>query len=111
MQIRPINNTNFNGIKLSSNDYYKTRDIAKSLKKYGYDCLGHKTFVCNNTMNDKVNLAKQIRNKAYFYENGFGAIFLPWSQEAYLISSPKNEQKLYSIVKEMDSGAVINLAM
>ena len=44
-------------------------------------------------------------------ENGFGAIFLPWSQEAYLMSSPKNEQKLYSIVKGMDSGAVINLAM
>ena len=37
MQIRPINNTNFNGIKLSSNDYYKTRDIAKSLEKYGYE--------------------------------------------------------------------------
>ena len=111
MQVNYNNGINFSGIKLSSNDYDKTRILAKKLENYGYSCLGHKTFVCNNNANDKVSLAQKIRNKAYFYSNGFGAIFLPWSQEAYLMSTPANEQKLYSIVKEFDEGAVLNLAI
>ena len=40
---------------------------------------------------------------------GFGAIFLPWSKEVYLMSNLQNEQKLYSLVKEIDDGASINL--
>lgn len=111
MQINPINNNSFCGIKLSSNDYNKTRDIALTLKKYDFYCLGHKTFYCNNSFQDKANLMQNIRNKAYFYQRGFGAIFLPWSNEAYFISEPKNEQKLINAVKELDEGATLNLAI
>lgn len=109
MQTDPINNNSFRGIRLSSNNYDKTKNIAKKLEEKGYYCLGHRTFYCNNTLNDKINLAKQIRAKAYFYKVGFGTIFLPWSKEAYLMSSLQNEQKLYPLVKELDEGASINL--
>ena len=111
MQISPINSNTFNGIKLSSNDFYKTRDIAMKLKEYDFYCLGHRTFYCNNILEDKINLMQNIRNKAYFYKRGFGAIFLPWSKEAYLISEPANEQKIFDIVKKFDKNAVINLAI
>lgn len=111
MQINFNNGTSFNGIKLSSNDYDKIRLLAKKLESYGYSCLGHNTFICNNTANDKISLAQKIRNKAYFFSNGFGAIFLPWSKEVYFMSTPANEQKIYSIVKKFDEGAVLNLAI
>lgn len=68
MQINFNNGTSFNGIKLSSNDYDKTRILAKELESYGYSCLGYKTFICNNTANDKISLAQKIRNKAYFFQ-------------------------------------------
>ena len=111
MRLCATNNTSFNGIKLSSNNYDKTRNIAKNLERLGYDCLGHKTFICNNTLQDKINLGKKIRNKAYFYQKGFGAIFLPWSQEAYIMSTPANEQMLFKHVKQFDEGATLNLAI
>ena len=111
MRINQINNSNFKGIKLSSNDYYKTREIAQKLENQGYYCLGHKTIFCNNTNADKINLGQQIRNKAHFFDDRFGAIFLPWSQEAYLMSTPQNEQKIYNLVREYDEGACINLAI
>ena len=109
MQVNPIKENSFKGIKLSSNNYERTKNIAKQLEEKGYYCLGHKTFYCNNTLSDKINLAKQIRQKAYFYKVGFGAIFLPWSKEVYLMSNLQHEQKLYSLVKEIDDGASINL--
>ena len=111
MQVKPINHNSFQGIRLSSHDYNKTRDIAMQLEKHGYNCLGHRTFVCNNTLKDKINLAKQIREKACFFKNHFGTIFLPWSKEAYLMSSPIDEQKMFAIVKMLDKDAKINLAI
>ena len=85
--------------------------LQSNLKKKVTIVQGIKLFFCNNTLLDKINLAKQIRQKAYFYKVGFGAIFLPWSKEVYLMSNLQNEQKLYPLVKEIDDGASINLLM
>lgn len=111
MQVCSVNQINFSGIKLSSNDVKKVRYVVNQLEEQGYSCLGKRTFICNNTVNDKVNLAKQIRSKANFFDNCFGAIFLPWSKEAYLMSNPIDEQLMYPLVREYDSGAVLNLSI
>lgn len=111
MQVGSINQTNFNGIKLSSNEIQKVKFVVNKLEEQGYNCLGKRTFLCNNTANDKIKLAKQIRKMAIFFDNSFGTIFLPWSKEAYLMSNPIDEQLMYSLVKEYDSGAVLNLAI
>lgn len=111
MKINAINNRTFHGIKLSSNNYENVRDMANLLNKTGFKNLGYKKIFCNNTISDKINKFKNIRDKANLFGKQFGAIFLPWSNEAYIISSPEYEQLMFPVIKQYDKGAILNLSI
>lgn len=112
MQVKSkINQSNFNGIKLSNPDFDNVRRLALSLKFNGYDCLGYKKVYCDNNISSKINRVHSIRSQAKFPFHKFGVVILPWSKEAYFLSSPYCEQSLYRVVKKYDKGAKINLSM
>ena len=111
MRIDTNNNSTFRGIKLSSNNYEKVKDMANQLNKTGFKSLGYKKIFCNNTIIDKINKFKNIRDKAKLFGKQFGAIFLPWSNEAYIISSPEYEQLMFPVIKQYDKGAILNLSI
>ncbi len=100
---------NFNGIKLSNSSFEKVRDVVFHLNRTGFSNLGHKTMFIENTIAAKINKFKEFRANAFFNDREFGAIFLPWSKEAYLVANPDYEQFMLPVVKQLDSGASINL--
>ena len=84
MNIQHINtyNTSFSGIKLSTDNYEKVRDMVTKLKFMGIGCAGHKSFTTNNTVAEKAYLANYMR----IYE-----------------------QKLFKNIQKVDKNAKINL--
>ena len=112
MQVHSINNqTNFKGIKLSTNEDTKVRETVKKLIKEGYYCLGKKDLFCSNTNVDIINKISSVREKAKFYKKEFGVLFLPWSKSAYIVSSKSEEQELIKNVQKFDPDAKLNLAI
>lgn len=111
MKVQAVGNQTFTGIKLSSNEFEKVRDMVFLLNRTGFDNIGHQSVVCNNTLADKIKVTQEIRKYTGFLDREFGALFFPWSQEAYLIATPQYEQLMYSVVKQYDKGAKINIAI
>lgn|SRR5574344_564605 len=102
------NSTNFRGIRLSSNDFDKVREVVMHLKRTGFDCIGKKEIFVSNTFNEKHSIFEKLREKTPFGDLQFGAVFLPWSKEAYLIAQPRYEQLMLPVIKHVDNGAKIN---
>lgn len=105
------NNQNFKGIQLSSNRMDHVKSVAEYLNKTGFNALGCKTVVTDNTFKAKMNAIKNIREKATFYDRDFGAVFFPWSGEAYIIAKPEEEQMMLPVIKHCDEKAKINLLL
>lgn len=111
MNIQQTYSVSFQGIRLSNPKFEQVRDMALYLQRVGFYNLGHKTKYCNNTMNAKIQAVKSIRQQTNFQDREFGALFLPWSHEAYIIASPVYEQTLYRVIKQYDKGAQLNMAI
>src|SRR5574344_267007 len=110
MKICNVNNkANFCGIKLSSNSFDHVRKVVSCLNFVGFDCYGHRAEYVSNTAADKFKLIKSLKQSTPFEFKKFGAVFLPWSKEAYLISTPETEQSMFSVIKNVDKKAVLNL--
>jgi len=109
MQIQNNNNLSFGGIKISSAKFEDVREVAFDLKRAGFLNLGHKTIYCNNNISDKMKAASQIRKQSGFYDREFGAVFFPWSNEAYIMADPCYEQLMFPMIKQYDKDAVLNL--
>ena len=58
---------------------------------------------------DKMKAARQIRQQSEFFDREFGAVFFPWSNEAYIMASPCYEQLMFPMIKQYDKDAVLNL--
>lgn len=93
---------NFTGVKLANPDFKSARNIMLQLKRVGFDCLGHKTRYCNNETQDKIKMAKFVRENSSFGDKEYGVLFLPWSCEAYIMANPKDELTIYRILKQYD---------
>ena len=101
---------NFGGIKLSKYDPKLTKRVIKYLELNGYECADKKTYMANNTLNDKQRMVKIFKQNTGMEPFEFGVVEFPWSKETYILSSkPPLEQKLLEWVREMDSGACVNL--
>ena len=111
MKTQDINSVSFNGIRLSSYDFNSTKRIVKYMMLNGYSCAGKKIYYVNNNFTDKQKTANYIREHYKFYENEFGVLFLPWSQETYILSEPLYEQRMFEWVQEMDKDAYINISI
>jgi hypothetical protein len=112
IMINKINSSNsFSGIRLSSSKFEHVREVAFYLQRTGFENLGHKTFYINNDTKSKISKFKAFRNSTYFNSREFGAIFLPWSKEAYIVASPEYEQFILPVVKSVDNKATINLLL
>lgn len=111
MQIQNNNNIPFNGIKLSSAKFENVREVAFDLKRAGFLNLGFKKVYCNNNFNEKLKQAKHIRERSGFFDREFGAVFFPWSGEAYIMADPNYEQLMLPVIKQYDEGAILNLAI
>lgn len=111
MNIQPINtyNTSFNGIKLSTDNYEKVRNMVTKLKFMGINCVGHKSFTTKDTLADKAFLANYMRAYHPPGENRFGVLFFPSCHEAYIISDKLYEQKIIKSIRKVDKNAKINL--
>ena len=109
MKIQNNNNLSFNGIKISSAKFEDVREVAFDLKRAGFLSLGHKTIYCNNNISVKMKAARQIRQQSEFFDREFGAVFFPWSNEAYIMASPCYEQLMFPMIKQYDKDAVLNL--
>lgn len=104
-------NQSFKGIKLSNNNFERAVDVVMHLNRIGFEALGHRTFVVENTMKSKQKVFSSIRNSGTFDPKEFGVVFLPWSKEAYLVANPLDEQNMFSSVKKFDRGAKLNLLL
>lgn len=111
MKIHKKDNINYTGIKLSNSSFVHAREVAMHLKRTGFDVLGHRTFYVNNDFNDKRKLFSNIRYLNNFSDRECGVIFLPWSAETYVISTPSYEQFMLPVVKTIDKRASINWLM
>lgn len=99
---------NFTGVKLANADFKSARNIMLQLKRVGFDCLGHKTRYCSNTMQEKMRMAKFVREGSPFGDKEYGVLFLPWSGEAYIMANPKDELTIYKILKQYDDDVAFN---
>ena len=110
MNIQHINtyNTSFSGIKLSTDNYEKVRDMVTKLKFMGIGCAGHKSFTTNNTVAEKAYLANYMRKYHPPGEQRFGVLFFPFSHDAYIIADKIYEQKLFKNIQKVDKNAKIN---
>jgi hypothetical protein len=108
--INKINSNNsFSGIRLSSSKFEHVREVAFYLQRTGFENLGHKTFYINNDTKSKISTFKNFRNSTYFNSREFGAVILPWSNEAFIVAAPDYEQFMLPVVKHIDNKACINL--
>lgn len=112
MEIRNnFSNQHFKGIKLSSDKFQDAKFVAFELRESGYDPLGHTTVYANNNMKDKIDGIRDVRDTIELQNNEFAMVHLPWSAETYVIARPNVEQKMFPLVKKLDSGAKINLSI
>lgn len=102
---------NFTGVKLPSSDLKSAEDIVRQLRRVGFYCLGQKTKYCNNTVQDKIKMAKFIRGLSSFYDKEFGVLFFPWSKEGYILANPREELLIYRILKQTEEGVELNLSI
>ncbi len=102
------NTQNFAGVKLANPDFKSARNIMLQLQRVGFDCLGHKTRYCSNTMQEKMRMAKFVREGSPFGDKEYGILFLPWSRETYIMANPKDEVSIYRILKQYDDDVVLN---
>ena len=101
------NNINFTGIKLSHSDVFSTRVIVKHLNKTGFNCFGKKTYDIVS-FSDKRFIFEDIRYRNDFSMRNFGVVFLP--NEAYIVATPRIEQYMLPLIKQIDKGACINMS-
>ena len=105
--INKINsNQNFQGIKLTHSNPFSTREVVRRIKSAGYYCCGAKTVEHSS---DKQFVFNTIRLYNDFLGNEFGVVF--FSKEAYIVSSPVNEQLILPIINKLDKGARINFSL
>jgi len=105
--INKINsNQNFQGIRLTHSNPFSTRVIVRCIKSAGYYCCGAKTVEHSS---DKQFVFNTIRLHNDFFNKEFGVVFLP--KEAYIVSSPANEQLILPIINKLDKGAHINFSL
>ena len=109
MNIQNNSQINFSGIKLSSSKFESVRDVAFYLKRSGFTNLGHKTVYCNNSPEAKFKAAADIRKRSGFFDKEFGAVFFPWSGEAYIMASPSYEQVMMRMLSQYDKHLVLNM--
>jgi len=103
------NPTSFSGIKLSKADFEHVRNVAFYLQRTGFTNLGHKTLFVSNEFQAKHKALQNMRTYTGFDNLEFGAVFLPWSHEAFIVALPEYEQFMLPVVKQIDKKAVINL--
>ena len=109
MRIDNTQNINFSGILLSNSSFDKSKELVSFLRKACINVVGHKTYYVNNTFNSKYKTTQSVRAQYPFIKDECGIIFLPFSKEAWVISTPKYEQELYKLIKDFDKSTKINL--
>jgi hypothetical protein len=112
MEINRLNkNVNFNGIKLSNCRYEHVADVATRLNCGEFSFVEFKKSYVSNTFKDKHKALSFVREDTPFGSKLFGVVFLPWSKETYIISSPAEEQRLFPVIKKLDRKATLNLSL
>ncbi len=112
MQVNSYSNRqNFTGVRLSSNSIACVKDAVKTLKRTGFDFIGKQLVFCDNTLEAKIAAGQAIRNRTFFQDKRFGAVFFPWSRECYLMADKVSEQKMAKILSQYDNGTVVNIAI
>jgi len=101
----------YRGIRLSTDNFNRVRDVVRILRFRGVRCAGHKTYEVGTDLNSKIKVADYVRNRYMFGDNEFGVIFLPNSHESYMLAQPKFEQDLIKTVQILDKKAHINLSI
>ena len=111
MQIRNNNQTSFNGIYLKNVDFPDVRNVAMSLKFYGFHPLGHKTYYLpKGDVFEMCNKAKEIKKIGMKgIPKEFGTLFFPWRRSAFFIAEPKVEIEMYKLVKKTKPSAELYL--
>ena len=111
MQIRNNNSIPFNGIKLHSAKSKDVLDVVLYLNRTGLKGIGEKIVYCNNNLTSQINSVKKIRSKYHFKDREYGAIFFPWSNQAYIIASPCYEQLMLPMLKQYYKNVSLNLSI
>ena len=109
MRIQNNNNVSFQGIKLHTAKCKDVRDIVSYLNRNGFRGVGQKMIYCNNDLTSQINSVKNIRNRYRFKDREFGAVFFPWSKQAYILSSPEYEQLMLPMLKQYYKNISLNL--
>ena len=114
MQINNYDNkTHFSAIKLKNTTFNDARDAAMFLQMNCFKPLGYKQHYISrdNIQRIKSYIKYHRENHLYGIPNEFGTIIFPWSKEAYIISSPKNEQEIITLLKDFTPNASLNMLL
>jgi hypothetical protein len=109
--IKTNNNADFKGIKLSRNGRRYVKDVASRINCGEFSFIEKRKEYVSNTFNDKRKVFSVMRADNAFDNDEFGVLYLPWSKEAYIVSNPLAEQRLFPIVKKLDEDASLNLLL
>ena len=111
MNYSKINNTSFQGIKLSKGDSLYAYNLKQALGFVGMKVVGKKTYKIQDGIEAKIKTMNYVRNSYSFMDNECGFIFLQNQNETYILANHLTEQHLIKIVRKYDKNAIINLLL
>ena len=113
MKINNQNNINFTAIHLKNTTFEDTKKVTKFLQQNCFDALGYKRFYVS--ANNREGILRCVKYQRTYNMDGspnkFGVVVFPWSKEAYILSTLKDEQEMITLLNDYTKKASINLLL